>query len=235
MAKQWILVVDSGTGGLHTISELKQIMPNENYLFYMDKSNCPYGNKNTKKLKKILEDIIIKAYQKFDIKLVVVACNTLGSVADLHIKQTFPHIPFVFVEPYLNSQILSKPTLVLATKNTIKHNRKLRLLKGKKNLYLHGFGNLAKKIDICNNNFDILQGHLNRQLKKFRRKNIENVVLGCTHFNHIKTQIEKALGTKVEFFEGSPNVAQNAKLTLCAIGKQNKSQTLGEILILCKL
>ena len=58
--KKWILVIDSGIGGLWTLNKIREVLPNENYLFFMDKTNAPYGNKSEKKLKQISFDIISK-------------------------------------------------------------------------------------------------------------------------------------------------------------------------------
>ena len=155
MSKKWILVVDSGNGGLWTLSKIRELSPNENYLFFMDTKNSPYGNKSKKTLKKIAEKNIKKIYKKFDIKLVVLACNTLSSVCYEDLKELFFDTPIIKINPMVNCNFLHKEnTLVLATKCTIKNNCDIKKYKGVKNIYFKGFGKLAKKID---DNFEHLE------------------------------------------------------------------------------
>lgn len=213
MKKQWILVMDSGSGGEYTLNKIKQLLPNENYLFFKDVLNCPYGNKSKKQLQNIALKNIKKIIQLYDIKIIILACNTLGS-ATLDFLKQYVNIPIFAVEPYLNCEVLKKPTLLLATNSTIKHSRKIAQYKGNKNLFLCGFSDLAKRIDDCNKNYNILQPYLNKKLKPFRNKFLDNVVLGCTHFNYIKNQIESSLKTRVDFYEDSENIALQTKEVL---------------------
>ena len=230
MSKKWILILDSGLGALNVLKELQNVMPNENYLVFMDKIHCPYGNKPKAKLIKISENIIDKLTKKFKIKLVVVACNTLSSVAGEHLQKKFLNLPFVFVVPNTSKEIFEHKTLILATKNTVKYNLAIKSAKTNKNVYICGFGKLAKMIEDCNQNFDLLKGYLNKKLRRYKSKKIENVVLGCTHFNYIKPQIESALQSRLNFFENSENVALQAKIMLKANSDICRSKHSGEVL-----
>lgn len=235
MEKEWILVYDSGNGGKWTLDCLKKELPNENFLFFMDKTHCPYGNKSVSKLKKIVTTNIQKLRKIYNIKLVVIACNTISSMMSSYLKQTFYDLPFVFVFPYITKEILKKPTLILATKNTIKYNTEIARVSKLKNVFVAGFPTLAKKIDDADGNYDMLQPYLDKKLFKFRRKKLDNVVLGCTHFNYIKTQLQSALKAKVDFFENSQNVARHTKTMLLVFNLAIKKNTLGEMLFVYKV
>lgn len=230
MAKKWILVLDSGLGGKHTMQQIKEYLPHENYLLFMDKLNCPYGNKSRHKLKKIVTKNIKKLLRLYNIKLVVIACNTLSSMFSKYLQKTFYNIPFVFVLPKIQNSLLQHPTLILSTKNTAKYNASLKKLKNTKNAYVLGFTNLAKQIDNCGQNYNLLQPYLNKKLKPFANKNIKNVVLGCTHFNYIKPQLQIALNSQLQFYENSVSVAKKVKTTLLAAGCLNKLKTSGDVL-----
>ena len=236
MNKKWILVVDSGIGGQWTLKKIQNILPNENYIFFMDKSNAPYGNKSKKKLLKIADTNIKKMLRIFDIKLVVLACNTLSSTCFDFLQQKYFNIPFVKIEPFFEPSIFhNHPTLLLATKSTLKNNKKIMKYKNYENIFLKGFGKLAKKIDKCNGNYDLLQNYLYVKLKKYKRKKIKNIVLGCTHYNFIKNQIANVFNKDINFFENSERVANKVYKILKYAGKKSKSKQKGELLILQKV
>ena len=226
----WILVIDSGSGGLFTLNKIKAVLPNENYIFYKDIKNCPYGNKTRFKLRKISFKIISDVQEKYTLKMVVLACNTLSSICLSYLQKKFPNLPIIATLPMLDDNILSKPTLILATKNTIKFNRDIRRVKRQKNVYVYGFSDLARRIDDCKKHYENLQPYLDKKMTKFRRKYLVNVVLGCTHFNYIKPQIETALKTRVDFYESSESVAIYCEKLLKAIGKKSRKKALGKTL-----
>ena len=228
--------MDSGSGGLWTLEKIREYVPNENYLFFMDKLHAPYGSKSEKKLFKLSKNNIEKIKKIFDIKMVVLACNTLSVTCFDKLQKHFFDTPFVKIEPDVNlSHFCDKPTLVLATKRTIKSSEKIGRIKKEKNIFVCGFKSLAKKIDNTNGKFNILQPYLNKKLAKYKSKGIKNVVLGCTHFNYIKPQINKSLGTKAKFFENSNSVAIRVKKLLFASGRQNRKKMQGQVLKIYKI
>lgn len=186
-----ILVLDSGNGGKYTLNIIKKVLPNENYIFIEDDLNCPYGQKNKRKLTKISKKIIKKALNLYKIKIIVLACNTLSSACLSSLKKEFSHLPIIPTLPVLKK--FKKNTLILCTTATKKYNKQFKTIKGSKKIQVVGFGNLAKKIDDNIDNLDILQPFLNKKLKKYANMDISNVVLGCTHYNLAKKQICNAL------------------------------------------
>lgn len=236
MSKKWILVVDSGNGGAWTLSKIRNLLPNENYLFFMDTLHSPYGNKTKRKLKSITENNLKKLFRIFDIKMMVLACNTLSSVCFDDLKQKFFDTPIIKINPITNIEYLQKKsTLVLATKCTVKHNKEVKKYKNQKNIYVKGFGTLAKKIDKNINNLNLLQGYLLRKLKKYKNKNIKNIVLGCTHFNYIKNQIQTVFDEPISFFENSEIVAEEVSKVLKFSARKSKQRSKGDLLILKKI
>ena len=236
MNKKYILVVDSGIGGLWTLNEIKRIMPNENFIYFMDVLNAPYGNKSKKRLLKITETNFKKLFRIFEIKAVVLACNTLSSTCFEYLRQKYYNLPFIKIEPYFKPSIFKdNPTLLLATKSTLKNNKRILEYKRNENIYFKGFGNIAKKIDNCNGHYDLLGHYIYKKLKKFKKKNIKNVILGCTHFNYIKNQIAYTFDFDVEFFENSSVVANQLFNALKYSGRLCKSKKQGETILIKKL
>lgn len=234
MKKKWILVLDSGSGGLWTLNRIKRILPSEHYLFFMDKLHCPYGNKMPLFLKYISYKNIKKILNCFDIKLIVLACNTLSTVC-FNFLQNRIKIPIIKIEPFVKKLAKTKQnTLIIATKNTILHNKLLKKLKIKKNIYMFGFPNLAKKIDSVGKNFDILIPELKSNLAQYQSVGIKNIVLGCTHFNYIRNQL-LSIFPNVKFFENSDFVAQQVLSYLHKNKMLSKSNSIGEIFTIYKI
>lgn len=238
MKRDWILVIDSGIGGLWTLKEIQKRLPYENYIYFMDAVNAPYGNKSVKKLKKIVMNIITKISSIYKIKAIVLACNTISSVCYDYIVSNFS-IPIFKIEPVYNPKLFNgQNTLLLATKNTIQKNKNLAIYENYPNIFLYGFKTIAKKIDEANGNYNILEPYLERKLRDFKNKNIKNIVLGCTHFNYIKTELKNIFG-EVKFFENSKNLAKNIKKSIKKAPKtqffaKNK-QKKGKFLLLKKI
>ncbi|HQB32685.1 MAG TPA: glutamate racemase, partial [Erysipelotrichaceae bacterium] len=82
-------IFDSGVGGLTVVNHLLEVLPKENFIFFADSANVPYGNKDTDTLRKlVLDDIDFIC--SFDIKALIVACNTADSVIDKKIRDLVP-------------------------------------------------------------------------------------------------------------------------------------------------
>lgn len=219
---RYLLFYDSGLGGKFVADEFYKANKNENCLVFMDSKHAPYGNKSKKTLLNLAVKNIEKLRLTFDIKYIVIACNTLSSTVKFELENAF-HLPIIFIEPVTN---LPENSLLLATINTIKHNENIRKLKGVK---LIGFRDLAKKIDTCRGDFDALLPYLKRKLGKFR--GVKDVALSCTHYNHIKPQLKTILGD-VTFQENTGALCKTLQKNLHMLGLQEKSGNDGEFVVI---
>ncbi len=217
---EYILIFDSGSGGKYVLGQFEKVLPAENYIFFCDKKNCPYGNKSKEKLESIAINSIKKITEKYHIKMIIVACNTLSSMLKQEINSQFCHLPVLFIQPKISLKILKSPTLLIATTNTINHNKIIQKYDGNINLYLQSFATLAKKID--EQDYEYIKKFLKQKLTKYKSSKIKNVVLGCTHYNYIKDEIKNVLGEEITFLENSKNIAIKAKKILI---RNNKLQS----------
>ena len=97
-------VFDSGVGGISVLRELVKIMPNENYLYFGDSINAPYGTKEVS----VIRELTIKNIEKLldmGAKSIVVACNTATSAAVRVLRQMYPEIPLVGIEPAIKPAV----------------------------------------------------------------------------------------------------------------------------------
>ncbi len=217
---EWILIVDSGMGGKMVYSKIKKHFPSENYIVFIDKNYCPYGNKSRKQLKEHIINVFNYFFQHYRIKIVVLACNTLSSMFKDFIKTHFKNIVFLFYEPLITNKILQNPTLVLATTNTIKYSKIIKKYKTNQNCYLVGFPSLAKMID---DNSKGIQEYLIAHLSNLKDINIKNIVLGCTHYEAIIPNLKLIFGD-INFVEKTPLVIE--RLSKILLEHKGKGKTL---------
>lgn len=212
--KNKIGVFDSGIGGLTTLSEIIKLLPNENYIFYADSKNNPYGEKTFKELYKIVTNIVDYLIKR-KVKIIVIACNTATTKCIEKLRRDYPNMIFVGTEPAVKVACDKgyKNTLVMATPGTIKSERLHKLIKVNKkkdqHIYLLPCEGLANAIETHN------EKEVDKLLKKFlsKYKNIDSVVLGCTHYPHIKNKVQEYF-KDAEIIDGNLGVAKRVKYLL---------------------
>ena len=222
MQKEYILVLDSGIGGLSILKELKKNLPNENYLYLADNFHSPYGNKKREQLIEIVDELLKDVFDKFRIKLVIFACNTITCETIKEMREKYD-IAFVGTEPPIKS-VENGKTLVLATKRTIKDSKILKKYKNKNTTFI-ALKNLAKLLDEDYFNRDKIYCCLKRQIKV---RHYDNVVLGCTHYYFLQKEIMDILGnSKINFYTSIDGVVNRVKSLI-----KNENQTFPETKIL---
>lgn len=220
-----ICFFDSGIGGSTILKEVVKLLPKENYVYYADSKNNPYGNKTKEELFNIVSNAVDNLL-KYDPKLIVCACNTATEVVLNDIRKKYPNITFVGTEPavkVVHDKYQDKKTLVITTKGTGESERFKALFNNYKtpDCTLIEAPLLAGLIE---NNKDPYP-YLKELLKDY--EDIDIVVLGCTHFPLAKEKIKKVLGN-VTFVDGSIGIANRIKNLL----KDNLNNNGGDINII---
>ena len=218
MRNKPIGIFDSGVGGISVWNEVVKLLPNESIVYLADSKNCPYGSKS--------EDEIIKLSEKNtqfllneSCKMIIVACNTATAAAIEYLRRTFS-IPFVGMEPAVKPAAINSKTKnigILATEGTF--NGKLfnetseKFTKGI-NVHLQvGYG-LVESVEAGELQGEKLQSLLYKYLNPMLENNVDNIVLGCTHFPFLKENIQKIVGDGVNIIDPSSAVANRAKYIL---------------------
>ncbi len=220
-----ICFFDSGIGGSTILREVVKLLPKENYVYYADSKNNPYGNKTKEELFNIVSNAVDNLL-KHDPKLIVCACNTATEVVLNDIREKYPNVTFVGTEPavkVVHDKYQDKKTLVITTKGTGESERFKALFNNYKTpdctlIEAHLLAGLIE------NNKDPYP-YLKELLKDY--KDIDVVVLGCTHFPLAKDAIKKVLGN-VTFVDGSIGIANRIKNLL----KNNLNNNGGDINII---
>ena len=207
-------VFDSGIGGATVLKEILKILPNENYIYYSDSKNNPYGDKSNQEIFNICDNIV-QMFINRDCKAIVIACNTASAKAAKDLREKYPDKIFIAIEPaykMVHDNSFEKETLVMATKGTIESE--------KFNKLYEKYNNNKTYLLACHGLADIIEQGEENKINEYLRENltryagkVENVVLGCTHYPLIKEQIKNVLGG-VNFFDGAPYAAKHLKVVL---------------------
>jgi len=187
MKKEYILFIDSGIGGLSTLAETIKILP-ANYIYFADIKHCPYGSLSHAKITKILKETISSLMLKFNISVVVLACNTATTSAIENLRKTFPKTEFVGTEPAINLAQKKgfKNILCLATPTTTKQKKYVDLTqKMYSKLHTQSMPTLASNIEYFFTNPTVYNlFSLAKDLYEIKNlsQKYDSIVLGCTHY-----------------------------------------------------
>ena len=209
-------VFDSGRGGLSVLEELEKVLPNEDFYYYGDSINNPYGEKSDQELLEITSHIV-DVLKENGAKIIVIACNTATTRVMKKLREKYPKMIFVGTVPAIKvaSDHDSKNTLVMATEATIHSLRTAELIRDNKrkdqNIYLVSCPGLANAIETKNE--EKIKSILQETFLPYKDKNIDTIVLGCTHYPFIKKEIlEEMPGVKL--VDGSHGVSMETKRQL---------------------
>ena len=209
-------VFDSGIGGLSVLEELEKVLPNEDFYYYGDSINNPYGEKSDQELLEITSHIV-DVLKENGAKIIVIACNTATTRVMKKLREKYPKMIFVGTVPAIKvaSDHDSKNTLVMATEATTHSLRTAELIRDNKrkdqNIYLVSCPGLANAIETKNE--EKIKNILQETFLPYKDKNIDTIVLGCTHYPFIKKEIlEEMPGVKL--VDGSHGVSMETKRQL---------------------
>ncbi len=224
-----IVVMDSGFGGLTVLSELRKLMPDEEYIFYGDSANAPYGDKSHDELLKLTSSICKELSTDYEVKCFVVACNTTSSEVWDELTEQFKDYDFVGIEPALKWAVDENPgknILVLATTATTNGKRlrkRYEELKDKANISLLAAPGIVPYVEGGKRDRAEFGLYLKELLKDHIGKT-DCVVLGCTHFPFVKQELSSVLGAQVKFYNAAEQVADEVKNRICSKGIEAKGE-----------
>lgn len=225
---------DSGVGGITIWKEVVSKLPNENTIYLADNKNAPYGSKSNAEILyysiKNTEFLLAKG-----VKLIVVACNTATTNTIQNLRQKFPKVHFIGVEPAIKPAAIkssNKRIAVLATYRTL-HSKEF--LQASQEPYMKGV-ELTKIVGtglvslIEDNKLDGLemQQLLHTYTQQMITADIDYLVLGCTHYPHIKKQLQNALPKTVQIIDSGEAVAKQTQFILQANNCLNPQKEIGE-------
>lgn len=227
---------DSGLGGLCILDAFKELCPRESTVYIADSKNCPYGNKPADEIVRLAERHTRRLLKR-GCKMIVVACNTATAAAIDTLRAEWPDVPFIGIEPAVKPAALRSKTGVvgvLATAGTF-GGRLYNETKAKFAKDVTVIATVADEfVDIVESlrvnvgsvrvgsdpnltlNDPKVVAIVRARIEPLLKAGCDKIVLGCTHFPHLKPLIEKVCGGRAEVIDPSGAVARQARRVLSA-------------------
>jgi glutamate racemase len=227
-------VFDSGVGGLWILRHLQDKMPMYNYVFFGDQGHVPYGKRPLEEIKsfseKIAKFLIIK-----NCKVIVIACNTASAASLKYLREKFPDVLFIGMEPAIKPAVEithTKKVGVLATSATFQgelYNSVVERFAHDVEIFKDTCPGLVSQIEKGDLEGTITSSILEKSLRPMLKNNIDVVVLGCTHYPFVIPLIKKIVGEKVNVIDPTYAIVEQVSRILKENNLSDKSSNKGKI------
>lgn len=222
---QPIGVFDSGVGGLSVLQVIHQRLPNESLLYVADTKYVPYGEKDTDfiigRSIKITEYFIANS-----VKVMVMACNTATAAASAILRERYPHLPIIAMEPAIKPASQATKTGkvgVLATSGTLKSAKFAALLERFSNdimVFPQPCPGLVECIETGDLTGDKTKQLLVQYLQPLLEVGCDTIILGCTHYPFLRPLLVELVPESINIIDTGEAVARHLLSTLIKLGKQ---------------
>ncbi len=209
-------ILDSGVGGLSVWREIVRLLPSESIIYLADSKNVPYGTKSSEEIYSLAKRLLA-FLQTQNVKLIVVACNTITVSALELLRKDYPDIPIIGTVPVVKTaaeKTRNNHIGILSTLQTAKSEYQENLIKK----YAHnvtvtniGCDKLVPLIELGIIDGEKVESALSEDVAVFKNNNIDTLALGCTHYPFIKPTIQKLLGENVMILDSGAAIARHVQ------------------------
>lgn len=202
-------VFDSGIGGEAVANKLRELLPSADVISINDHEHMPYGNRKPKEIIRLTKSAI-EPLLNMKCDVIIIACNTATTVAISALRSTYPDVHFIGIEPMVKpaaEMTKTKRIAICATPRTLQSDRYKEL----KRIW-------ASDIEViepdCSNWATLIEHGKSDKIdiasvsKSLIERNVDVIVLGCTHYHWIKQRIMDAVGPKITVLEPSDAIAK---------------------------
>jgi glutamate racemase len=206
-------IFDSGVGGLSVWREIARQLPQESTVYFADQAHVPYGPRGAEQIRHFC-DRITRFLIEQDCKAVVVACNTASAAALKYLRDTFPELPTIGMEPAVKPAAESTRTRVvgiMATPATFqgklfqatvgRHAQGIQLI----NQVCAG---LAEQVESGDLESDAMQDMLRGFIQPMLDAGADTIVLACSHYPFALDSIRRIAGPQVNVIDPAPAIAR---------------------------
>jgi glutamate racemase len=229
-------VFDSGIGGLTVVKALRELLPNENIFYLGDTARVPYGNKSAETVERYALELA-KMLIAENAKLIVVACNTVSSVAIPKLRANVSVPVIGVIEPGANAAIAmtrNRHVGVIGTRATIRsgaYENALRALNIHVRVTSVACPLLVPLIEEGLLDDKLTDLTIERYLNPMAADGMDTLVLGCTHYPLLTRAIARSLGHKIQIVDSAMNCARAVKDLLGRQSLATKSATTGKLTV----
>ncbi len=212
-----IAVFDSGVGGISVLKELIKQLPGEDFLYFGDSANAPYGNKTTEEVRHLTLQNAQRLLSR-GVKALVVACNPATSAAIGALRETYPDTIIIGIEPALKVAADRFPAGnigIMATQVTLREEKLSHLQERFPNAQVAKIPatGLVELIEAGKADAPETEALLRQVLAPYISK-LDALVLGCTHYPFVKDTIGSILGEKTLLLDGGEGTARQTRRLL---------------------
>ena len=222
--EEYIAVFDSGVGGISVLRELRKQMPGENYLYFGDSANAPYGNRSTEQVRQLTLQAVERMRPR-GIKALVIACNTATSAAVRVLREMYPDLIVVGIEPALKMAADRFPkgrVGVMATKVTLREEKFAYQAARFPQVQVERIcaPGLVELVEAGKVSGPEVENLLRDILSPYAGK-LDALVLGCTHYPFVRKTVAQILGPATALFDGGEGTARHTRHLLEEVGLIN--------------
>lgn len=238
-------IFDSGVGGLTVLKELIKRLPQEDIVYFGDTARVPYGTKSRQTIIRFsIENILFLL--KFNVKLIILACNTSSSVALATLRKSFKVPIMGVIAPGAKDAVTASRNGrigVIGTSTTVRSRayekqiiKNAHSTEDSKNRTLGRLRVFSKSCPLLVPLIE--EGWLNERvtlqvircyLSPLKKKNIDTLILGCTHYPLLKNSIRKLMGKRVALIDSAISAAKEAESFITKEGRINLGRSKGRL------
>ena len=219
MNRQPIGVFDSGLGGLTTVKELSNILPNEDIIYFGDTGRVPYGTRSDETIIKYVRQDM-KFLETHNVKMIIAACGTASSVALKHLKNEF-NIPVTGVlSPACRAATLAsknKRIAVLATPGTVnsgEYGKRIRAIDKNAVVFEKACPMFVPLVENGYIDHEVTRIIASEYIMPLLNDEIDTMILGCTHYPLLTKVISEITENKINLINSGLETAKYAKSLL---------------------
>lgn len=206
-------VFDSGVGGLTVLKRLKELLPNEDYIYFGDTKRVPYGEKSKEEIEKYARQIVNFMKEK-NTKIIVIACNTTCASID---KSEYSEILFNVLEAGAESAALltkNRKVGVIATTRTIEsgsYEKNIKFIDEGIDVFGKACPEFVPLVERGLANSDEAFKYAKEYLSALNKEEIDTLVLGCTHYPILINAIQSAVDKDVVIIDPAIKLSEKVK------------------------
>jgi glutamate racemase len=209
-------VFDSGVGGLTVVKELTREMPNEDIVYFGDTARVPYGTKSASTIQKFsIQNVLFLL--KRNVKLIIIACNTSSAIGLPFLSKYFS-IPIIgVIKPGAKAAVRSTRNGrigVIGTSATVlsgAYDKEIKALNSGIKVYSGSCPLFVPLAEEGWANDGIVDVVARKYLAAFKGRNIDTLIMGCTHYPLLRSSIRRVMGKGVKLIDSAEETAKEAR------------------------